>query len=208
MVKLQIVTSLSLSLSIASVKPAAVLWRGPWNKKLRQASFSDQQGAETLISTASRELNPVNRLLYELGGRSVPGETCNDRLIASLWAVPLPPPPQPPVSLISLLLPFLFSSSISFSLVMFHVGFPGGSDSKESACKAGDESWIPGWGRPPGKGNGNPLQYSCLENSTDRGSWWVPSMRLQRIRHDWAPNTFGPHTYHVSCRSVICHFCV
>ena len=58
-------------------------------------------------------------------------------------------------------------------------GFPGGSsfrgglDGKESASSAGDPSSIPGWGRSPGVGNGNPLQYSCLKNSRDRGAWWV-----------------------------------
>ena len=46
-------------------------------------------------------------------------------------------------------------------------GFPGGSDGKESACNAGDMSLIPGLGRSPGEGSGNPLQYSCLENSMD-----------------------------------------
>ena len=50
-------------------------------------------------------------------------------------------------------------------------GFPGGSDSMASACNAGDLGSIPGWGRSPGEGNGNPLQYSCLENSMDRGAW-------------------------------------
>ena len=53
------------------------------------------------------------------------------------------------------------------------MGFPGGSVSKESPCSAGDLSLIPGWGRSPVEGNGNPLQYSCLENSTDRGPWWA-----------------------------------
>ena len=48
-----------------------------------------------------------------------------------------------------------------------------GSDGKESACNAGDWDSILGSGRSPGEGNGNPLQYSCLENSTDRGAWWV-----------------------------------
>ena len=42
---------------------------------------------------------------------------------------------------------------------------------KESACNAGDAGWIPGLGRSPGGGNGNPLQSSCLENSMDRGAW-------------------------------------
>ena len=49
-------------------------------------------------------------------------------------------------------------------------GFPGGSDDKESA---GDSGSIPGSGRSPGGGNGNPLQYSCLENPMDRGVWWA-----------------------------------
>ena len=44
------------------------------------------------------------------------------------------------------------------------MGFPGGSDGKESTCNAGDLGLIPGLGRSPGEGNGNPLQYSCLEN--------------------------------------------
>ena len=51
--------------------------------------------------------------------------------------------------------------------------FPGGSDGKESACNAGDFGSIPGLGRSPGEGHGNPLQYSCLENSMDRGPWWT-----------------------------------
>ena len=53
------------------------------------------------------------------------------------------------------------------------MGFPGGSDDKECACNAGDPSSICGSGRPPGEGNGTPLQYSCLENSRDRGAWWA-----------------------------------
>ena len=50
---------------------------------------------------------------------------------------------------------------------------PGGSDSKESACNAGDPGSIPELGRSPGEGNGYPLQYSCLENFVDRGVWWA-----------------------------------
>ena len=50
---------------------------------------------------------------------------------------------------------------------------PCGSDSKESASNAGDPGSIPGLGRSPREGNGNPLQYSCLENSMDRGAWWT-----------------------------------
>ena len=50
-------------------------------------------------------------------------------------------------------------------------GFPGGSDGKASACNVGDPGSIPGSGRSPGEGSGKPLQYSCLENSMDRGAW-------------------------------------
>ena len=51
--------------------------------------------------------------------------------------------------------------------------FPSGSGGKESACNAGALGSIPGSGRFPGEGNGNPLQYSCLENYMDRGAWWA-----------------------------------
>ena len=51
--------------------------------------------------------------------------------------------------------------------------FPGGSDSKASAYNAGDLGSIPGLGRSPGEGNGNSLQYSCLENPMDGGDWWA-----------------------------------
>ena len=48
-----------------------------------------------------------------------------------------------------------------------------GSMGNESTYNAGDASWIPGLERSPGEGHGNPLQYSCLENPMDRGTWWV-----------------------------------
>ena len=51
--------------------------------------------------------------------------------------------------------------------------FSGGSDGKESACNAGDPRSIPGLRKLPGEVNGNPLQYSCLENPTDSGAWWA-----------------------------------
>ena len=56
---------------------------------------------------------------------------------------------------------------------MYIYGFPGSSDSKESACSARDPSSIPGFRRSPGEGNGYLLQYSCLKNSMDRGAWWA-----------------------------------
>ena len=52
-------------------------------------------------------------------------------------------------------------------------GFPSGSDGKESDCSAGDLGSVPESERSPGEGKGNPLQYSCLENSMDRGAWWA-----------------------------------
>ena len=51
------------------------------------------------------------------------------------------------------------------------LGFPDGSGSKESACNVGDLDSIPGLGRSPGEGHGNPFQYSCLENPIDGGAW-------------------------------------
>ena len=75
------------------------------------------------------------------------------------------------------------------------LGFPHSSVGKESACNAGDSDSIPGWGRAPGEGNGNPFQDSCLENPMDRGArqilyhWgvggaWLESMGSQRVGHD------------------------
>ena len=52
-------------------------------------------------------------------------------------------------------------------------GFPGGSDGKETACNAGDLGSIPGLGRSPGGGRGNPRQYSCLESPMAGGAWWA-----------------------------------
>ena len=64
---------------------------------------------------------------------------------------------------------------------------PGGSVVKyppENAGDSRDAGSIPGLGRYPGVGNGNPLQYSCPENHMDRGAWWATVHRSQRVRHD------------------------
>ena len=63
--------------------------------------------------------------------------------------------------------------AVNCFITLSHLGFPGGSDSKESACNAGDPGSISGSGRSPGEGNGSPLLYSCLENSIGRGAWWA-----------------------------------
>ena len=60
-----------------------------------------------------------------------------------------------------------------FSLSQYQMGFPGGSDGKESACNAGNPGLILGSGRCPGEVNGHPLHYSCLENPKDKGAWWA-----------------------------------
>ena len=59
-----------------------------------------------------------------------------------------------------------------------------GSDSKASAYSEGDLGSIPWLGRSPGEGNGNPLQYSCLENPVDGGAWWATVHGVSKIRHD------------------------
>ena len=66
---------------------------------------------------------------------------------------------------------------------MLRLGFPGGSVVKNLPANAGDAGSIPGSGRSPGEGNGNPLQSSYLENSMDRGAWQATG-ELQRVRHD------------------------
>ena len=68
-------------------------------------------------------------------------------------------------------------------------GFPSSSDGKASAYSAGDWGSIPGSGRSPGEGNGNPLQYSCLENPMAQGAWWaIPSIGSQRIGQTKRPH--------------------
>ena len=68
-------------------------------------------------------------------------------------------------------------------------GFPGSSDGKESPYNAGDPSLIPGSGRSPGGGKGNPLQYSCQDNPMDRGTWWATVHGFTELGHDWAAFT-------------------
>ena len=58
-------------------------------------------------------------------------------------------------------------------LISFNTGFPVSSAGKESTCSSGDQGAIPGLGRSPGGGRGNPTQYACLEDSMDRGAWWA-----------------------------------
>ena len=76
-----------------------------------------------------------------------------------------------------------YLADVTSSLGSSYMGFPGGAEVKASACNVGDLGLIPGSGRSPGEGNGNPLQYSCLENSMD-GGVWATVHGLQRVGHD------------------------
>ena len=83
--------------------------------------------------------------------------------------------------------------SILHSFIQHYVpspfGLPQGLSGKQPTCKAGqvrDTGSIPGLGRSPGEGKDNWLQYFCLENPMDREAWWLQSMWLQRVGHDWS----------------------
>ena len=70
------------------------------------------------------------------------------------------------------------------------MGIYGGSEVKASACNAGDLGWISGSGSSPGEGNGNPLQYSCLENPKDGGAWWATVHGVAKSRTRLSDFTF------------------
>ena len=105
-------------------------------------------------------------------------------------------------------------------LISCPVGFPGSAEVKVSAWNVGDPGSIPELGRSPGEGNGNPLQYSCLENPMEGGAWWATvhgvaksQTRLshftsQRVRHDWATSlSLCPVTLLQPCFLVPGNFC-
>ena len=78
------------------------------------------------------------------------------------------------------------------------MGFPCSSLGKESACSAGDLGLIPGLGRSPGEGNGNPLQYPCLENLMDRGAWWATD---HGVTKSWTQQSY--FTFFLSFASIL-----
>ena len=96
-----------------------------------------------------------------------------DAMIWVLWVLSF----KPAFSLSS----FTFGTSLLAEMV------------KGSAYNVGDLGLIPGLGRSPGEGNGNPLQYSCLENPMDGGAWWATVHGSQRVGHDWETSL---HLYH------------
>ena len=80
----------------------------------------------------------------------------------------------------------------SKSKEIFKLAYTGGSEDKASACNAADLGSIPGLKRSPGGGNGNPLQYSCLENPMDRGAWRAI---VHRVTKSWTQLSDFTHTH-------------
>ena len=80
----------------------------------------------------------------------------------------------------------LIGPKVEIVVGLLNAGLPWWLDCKESVCNTGDPGLIPGSGRSPGEGNGNPLQYSYLENSMDRGTGvgGIQSMGSQRVGHN------------------------
>ena len=87
--------------------------------------------------------------------------------------------------------------SCLFYILQCVYGLPDGSDGQEPTCNAGDPGLIPGLGRSPGGGHGNPLQYSCLENPHAEEPDRLQSMGSQRVGHDRATNTFSLFNFQV-----------
>ena len=89
-------------------------------------------------------------------------------------------------------------------LIATNFCFQGGSVGKESTCNAGDVGSIPGLGRSPGRGHGNPLEYSCLENLMDKGVWWPTVHKVakrwtrQMTKHAGMPQTSRSETFPLS----------
>ena len=88
--------------------------------------------------------------------------------------------------------------------VLCSVGFPGGSEVKASAWNAGDPGSIPELGRSPGDGNGNPLQYSCLENPVEGGAWWATVHGVTKSRTRLSDFTFTFH-FHALEKEMATH---
>ena len=81
-------------------------------------------------------------------------------------------------------------------------GFPGDSGGKESTCNTGDSDLIPGCGRSPGEGNGNPLQYFGLENSINRGAWWATVHGVAKSQTQLSNSYIDTHTEASLCTRI------
>ena len=84
------------------------------------------------------------------------------------------------------------------------LGFPGGSDSKAPDLNAGNPGPIPGSGKSPGEGNGHPLQYSCLGNPMDRGTWWATVRGVAKSRTRLSDLTFTFTLTRMFWSSLLC----
>ena len=118
-----------------------------------------------------------------LGKRDFIWVICLGSLISSFFLSVTQP--ESPLGMSFLMLCEIFNVLISFICLFLAIpcsiwGFPSGSDSKEFACNAGDRDLIPGSGRALGEGNGYPLQYFCLENPMDRGTWWATVLGIAK----------------------------
>ena len=100
-----------------------------------------------------------------------------------------------------------YSTLNFFDYLTSYGGFPGGSEDKASACNAGDPGSILGLGRSFGEGNGNPLQYSWLENPMDRAAWWAT---VHRVAKSWTRLSDFTHSPHMNpiLRLSNCIVCV
>ena len=85
---------------------------------------------------------------------------------------------------------YIFDPKLSLGNFFIDMDFPGGSDGKASAYNVGDLGSIPGSRRSPGEGNGNPLQYACLENPMDGGAWWAKAHGVPKSRTRLSDFTF------------------
>ena len=88
------------------------------------------------------------------------------------------------VSMASLIFHYCILSTFVVRIIDVAMGFPGGLNSKESTCNARDMGSVPGSGKSHGGGHGNPLQYSCLENPRDRGTWQATVHGVPKSQHD------------------------
>ena len=97
----------------------------------------------------------------------------------------------------------LLCCQLNLALPRSGLGLPLWLSGKESTCQEGDLSLIPGSGRSPGEGNGNPLQYSCLENPMERGSWQAVVHEVTRVIHNLA--TKQPQQIRFSRSGIFCY---
>ena len=136
--------------------------RQTWDRKLRASeSLPWAPLSSTPLSCVRAKSCPTRCNFMDC---SLPGSSVHILSRQEYWSgLPCPPPGDLPH--LGIKPAYLTSAALAGRF------FPGGSDSKASACNAGDPGLIPGSGRCPGEGNGNPLGYSCLENPRDRGAY-------------------------------------